>query len=302
MRIDDAHAPSRNEGPQFGFGGLGAIAGRYDAVLCDVWGVIHNGRAAFQPACEALARFRREFGPVVLISNAPVPAAQVAEVFPRVGVPADCYDAIVTSGDATRLELARRAPGPCWRLGTDEGFERDDFLFEGLPLTFASMEEARFIAAMGLPDPVHGHPDDYVDLLRPAAEAGLEMICANPDIQVRVGERLWWCAGAIARVYERLGGPVVYPGKPHPAIYQLGYGALGRLIGRPVDKRRVLAIGDGIATDIRGAMREALDSLFVGTGLYRMSPEAGFAEQATVLFQAEQVHPTWAAPRLEWAA
>jgi HAD superfamily hydrolase (TIGR01450 family) len=280
-------------------GGLSDVAPRFDALLCDVWGVIHNGRRAFRPACEALSTFRATRGPVVLISNAPVPAAQVADVFPRVGVPDDCYDVIVTSGDAARLELAARAPGPFWRLGTDEGFERDDYLFRDLPLEFSGPDEARYIACMGLPDPINGHPEDSREMLAPLAARGLPMLCANPDIQVRVGDKLWWCAGALARIYEELGGPVIYPGKPHAAIYTLAYAELKK---RGVDRQaggRVLAVGDGLLTDIRGARMQSLPSLFVGTGVYQTGAE-GFSIGAARLFSETGEAPTYALPELTW--
>jgi ribonucleotide monophosphatase NagD (HAD superfamily) len=283
---------------------LAQIAPKYDALLCDVWGVIHNGRRAFFPACAALAEFRATRGPVVLISNAPVPAAQVADVFPRVGVPMDCFDAIITSGDAARLELAARAPGPFWRLGTDEGFERDDYLFRDLPLSFAGPEEARYIACMGLPDPINGHPEDSRELLRAPAARGLPMLCANPDIQVRVGDKLWWCAGALARIYEELGGEVIYPGKPHAAIYALAFEELARRgvsrqAGAPSPKARVLAVGDGLLTDIRGARMQALPSLFVGTGVYQTGAE-GFPKGAARMFVETGETPTYALPELCW--
>ena len=247
--------------------GLRQIEGRYDAILCDVWGVIHNGRRVFEPACEALKAFRALGKPVVLISNAPVPAAQVMETFQRVGGDPAVCDAMVTSGDATRAALAERAPGPVWRLGVDEGFEHDHKLYEGLDLDFVEPEAAAFGLLIGMRDQANDHPEDYREELRPLAARGLPMICANPDIQVRVGDRLWWCAGAIAKVYEDLGGPVIYPGKPHAPIYDLAFSELARLTGAPVDRARVLAIGDGPGTDLKGAAAQGLDALYVGTGL-----------------------------------
>lgn len=244
--------------------GLSEITGSYDAILCDVWGVIHNGRKAFTDACEALVRFRAGGGKVCLITNAPVPKALVIEYFTPLGVPAEAYDDCVSSGDATREELKQRKGQVFWKLGIDSGWERDRFLYEGLDLAFGELEEANVVLCMGLRDQFNDHPSEYTDEIRPAAERGMPMICANPDIQVRVGSRLMWCAGALAEIYAELGGEVIYPGKPHPAIYDL---ALARLEEAAQDRSRILCIGDSPATDMRGARLQGFASLYVGTGL-----------------------------------
>ena len=199
-------------------GGLSAVASHYDAVLCDVWGVIHDGKRAFIAACEALQNFRKARGPVVLITNAPVPKERVVRLFPKFGVPDDSYDDVVTSGDATRNELKRVAPGPIYRIGLGE----DVSVYAGLPLQFSDDPViARVICCTSLREFPHGEPEPYRDELRRLASHRLPMICANPDLQFRHGDRLIWSAGALAAIYEQEGGAVVRPGKPDDPIYRL---------------------------------------------------------------------------------
>ena len=278
--------------------GLSEIADRYDAIFCDVWGVIHNGRSAFYPACDALAEFRKAGKPVILITNAPVQAAQVEELFPGFGVRRDCFNATASSGDAARLVINELAPGPAYRLGTDSSFERDNTLFEGSGLQFSEPDEAKFIMAMGLRDQLNDDPEDYRDELKDLAARKLTMVCANPDIQVRVGHQLIWCAGALARIYEQEGGKVIYPGKPHAAIYDLAHKHLARISGRDIPNSRILAIGDGPGTDMKGANDQGLDCLYVGTGLNQS--EANFREHTEELMQRYGVTTTYALPGLCW--
>ena len=279
--------------------GLSEIAGRYDTILCDVWGVIHNGRHAFPEACEALVRFRAGGGQVCLITNAPVPKAQVTRLFAPLGVPDAAFDDCVSSGDATRFELARRKDRKIWRLGADEGWEHDRHLYEGLDLTFAGPDEADLLLCIGLRDHANEHPEDYREELRRSVARGLPMICANPDKQVRVGGRLYWCAGALADVYEDLGGTVIYSGKPHPPIYTL---AIQRLEARPgaapLDRERILCIGDSPATDVRGANVQGFDSLYVGTGLKEHGEH--FEEEVAELLATYAEQATWAMTGLRW--
>ncbi len=259
--------------------GLAEIAPAYDALLCDVWGVVHNGREAFQPACAALARFKAERGPVILISNAPRPSTDVLPQLTALGVPDAAWSAVVTSGDATRALLAARAPGPAWPIGP----ERDAPLYAGLGLTFAGPDEAAFISCTGPVDDTTETPEDYREPLRPAAERGLVMICANPDRVVQRGDALVPCGGALADVYAELGGQVIMAGKPHAPIYDLALERAGELAGRPIARERVLAIGDGVATDLAGAAEQGIDALFIAHGIHaaemagadgRMDPRA----------------------------
>lgn len=244
--------------------GLQAIADSYDVLLCDVWGVIHNGRESFAPACEALTRFAATTGPVVLISNSPRPSADVVSQLDGLGVPRQAWTAFITSGDATRLLLAERAPGPAWAIGPDRDFP----LYDGLELQFAGPEDAAFIACTGPVDDEIEGPGDYQARFEGAVARGLEMICANPDIVVQRGDRLIYCGGALAQLYEAMGGKVTMAGKPHAPIYDLCLLEAQRLLGRPVDRRRVLCVGDGLPTDIKGANDQDLDVLFVASGIH----------------------------------
>ena len=245
--------------------GLGEIAGDYDILLCDVWGVIHNGRESWPAACEALARFNRDHGHVVLISNSPRPSSDVVAQLDRLGVPRDSWRAFVTSGDATRAELARRAPGPAWIIGPD----RDWPLYEGLGLqTAKGAEDAAFISVTGPVDDETETPEDYRERLAAGAARGLELICANPDRVVQRGDRLIYCGGSLADLYESLGGRVTMAGKPYGPIYELAVAEGQKLLGRPVNRARVLCIGDGVVTDVLGADRQALDCLFIAQGIH----------------------------------
>ena len=278
-------------------GGLAAISDQYDAILCDVWGVIHNGRYAFEEACEALVRFRDQGGAVCLITNAPVPKEQALRHFDPLGVPPEAYDDCVTSGDATREVLSQRVGEVFWRMGADEGWEHDRYLYEGLDLQFGDERNSNAVLCIGLEDQLNDHPDDYRDRLAEAADRGMEMICANPDIRVRIGDQLHWCAGALAQVFEEEGGTVIYPGKPHSPIYNLALSKLADL-GVEAAADRTLCIGDSPATDMRGALNHAFHGLYVGTGLKEHG--ANFEHEVTDLLNDYSVTAKWAMPKLTW--
>ncbi len=277
--------------------GLSDISTQYDALFCDVWGVIHNGRQAFELACDALSRFRQKGGAVILITNAPVPKKHVIDYCRPLGVTEEVFDDCVSSGDATRRVLERRQGDTFWHLGIDEGWDRDRFLWQGLDLKFVPELEANSILCMGLEDQVNDDPEDYRERLRAAVDRGCDMICANPDIKVRVGQRLVWCGGALAQIFEEEGGTVVYPGKPYQAIYDLAYEKL-TLLGRDVPDARILCIGDSPATDMRGAANMGLDGLYVGTGLTEHG--ARFEADLEHLFQTHGTTARWAMPELRW--
>ncbi len=242
--------------------GLAEVSARYDAVFCDVWGVIHNGRRVYPRAADALKRLRKAGKHVILLTNVPKPRGTIPGQLDRIGFPREAYDAIVTSGDAIRAELAARAPGPMYKIGPPS----DRSLWEGLGLEFAPLSEARFIGISGLNDD-RETPSAYTGVLHEARARDLELLSANPDIVVRVGDALVWCAGAIARDYAALGGRVVMAGKPHKPIYDLAFRELQGLADA-VDKRRILCIGDGIGTDVRGADAAGLDCLFIASGMH----------------------------------
>jgi HAD superfamily hydrolase (TIGR01459 family) len=244
--------------------GLGDIADDFDVLLCDIWGVIHDGVTADQKACAALARWTSTRGPVVLISNSPRPAPEVVAQLDDLRVPRAAWSDIVTSGDATRALLAARAPGPAFRIGPN----RDAPLYEGLGLGFSPLEDAAFIACTGPNDDEVETPEDYRDILTRAAERGLQMICANPDIVVQRGDRLIYCGGALAQLYGALGGAAIMAGKPHAPIYDLALDRARALMEGPLTMDRVLAIGDGMATDVAGANAAGLDVLFIAKGVH----------------------------------
>jgi HAD superfamily hydrolase (TIGR01459 family) len=243
---------------------LDDLFGDYDALLCDVWGVIHNGREIYPAAAVALTRARAAGKIVLLVSNVPKPRDPIPGQLDRLGFPRSAWDAVVTSGDAIRVELAARAPGPMYKIGPDG----DRMLWEGLGLARAELKEARFIAISGLNHDDIETPADYADILAVARTRDLELLCANPDIVVRVGDRLVWCAGAIARDYEAIGGRVIMSGKPFAPIYALAYRELETIAGCAIDKARILAIGDGVGTDLKGAQAQGIDCLFIASGMH----------------------------------
>ena len=238
---------------------LSDLAPRYEALLCDAWGVIHNGVELFAGAGEALCAFREQYGPVIILTNAPRPSSIIPGQLDRLGLPREAYDAVVTSGDATRTAISDRLPAPAFRIGP----EKDDPLFDGLEINFVDLESAQFIICTGLVDDQREHPDDYAPVLKKAAERDLVMICANPDIVVNWGGRIIWCAGALAEIYATLGGKVIFGGKPHAPIYELAERKVADILGRPVNREKLLAIGDGPATDIAGANRHEIDAIYV---------------------------------------
>jgi HAD superfamily hydrolase (TIGR01459 family) len=238
-----------------------ALACDYDAVLCDVWGVIHNGAAAFAEACAALEEFRRRDGTVVLISNAPRPSAGVIRMLDRLGVARSAYDRIVTSGDVTREVVARRG-GCVYHLGP----ERDRPIFADLDVHFAPIDSADYAVCTGLFDDETETPESYRRVFERMKARHLLMLCANPDLVVERGERLVYCAGALAESYGAIGGEVLYAGKPHRPIYDRALAAV--TAARPTPAARVLAIGDSVRTDLIGASALGLDCLFIAGGIH----------------------------------
>ncbi|WP_323010094.1 TIGR01459 family HAD-type hydrolase [Paracoccus sp. (in: a-proteobacteria)] len=246
---------------------LDEIALNYDVLFCDLWGCLHNGVEAFPAAVAALQGFRAKGGRVVLLTNAPRPRKYVAGQLDRMGVPRDAWDAIVSSGDAAQDAMFAGAVGRrVWAIAQpkDEGFFADipEEWRDAPPITRVTLDEAEGIVCCGLFDDLTEVPEDYRARLMLARQRGLKLLCANPDVVVDMGEKRLYCAGALAELYEDLGGESLYFGKPHPPIYDLARRRLGL-----EDNARILAIGDGIATDISGAAGEGLDALFVTGGL-----------------------------------
>lgn len=280
--------------------GLSAFAGDYDVILCDIWGVIHNGVAAFPAACAALEKARAGGARVVLVSNAPRPNPYVSIILDGLGAPRSAYDAIVTSGDVTRMLMSQHSGSRMFHLGP----ERDLPLFEGVDVTLVPLEEAQGVVCTGLFDDTVETPDDYAEMLARMGEQELPFICANPDLVVERGPRLIYCAGAIAVAYEAIGGEVAYCGKPHQPIYDLALQTATDLCGRQIDHSRVLAIGDALRTDILGASRMGLDSLFIAAGIHaqdlRADDETAPDEGALAALFEGQPRPRGVMSRLSW--
>ncbi|WP_367715791.1 TIGR01459 family HAD-type hydrolase [Nitratireductor sp. GISD-1A_MAKvit] len=242
---------------------LDQITGPYDAILCDVWGVIHNGVSVFPKACAALSRARDAGKAVVLITNSPRPHEGVEEQLGALGVPDDAWDRVVTSGDVTR-DLIRTAPRKIFHIGT----ERDKAIFDGIDVELVEDFEASGVVCTGLFDDENETLEDYAELLERLRMRDLPFICANPDIIVERGDRQVWCAGALARDYGLLGGRTLIAGKPHHPIYKAAFKAAADIMGSELEREKALAIGDGVLTDVKGADQYGVDVLFVADGIH----------------------------------
>jgi HAD superfamily hydrolase (TIGR01459 family) len=240
------------------------LARGYDAVLSDVWGVVHNGIAATAAACDALMRFRQAGGTVTLITNAPRPGAVVVHFLDKVGVPHSAYDGIVSSGDVTRSVMAERPGKSVFHIGP----ERDLPIFDGLSLDFVPLERADYVVCTGLRNDEVETPETYRAELGELRRRKMFMLCGNPDLVVERGDKLVYCAGAIADLYRSLGGEVFYAGKPHRPIYDLAMARIAKLRGTAPPLNRVLAIGDSVRTDLKGATDYGIDCLFVTAGIH----------------------------------
>ncbi len=260
--------------------GLAELAGRYDIILCDVWGVVHNGAAAFAPALDALSRFRARGGAVALITNSPAPSRIVQAQLDSFGAPRAAYDAIVSSGDVTVSLLIERAGQSLFHIGAaaETGLFDEVAAVLGEAPRLAGIEDADFVLCTGFIDFWHEKPADYDARLKRIYERGLDFICANPDLVVEVDGVLSYCAGAIAERYQRLGGKVIQAGKPYAPIYDRALARAAAARGAPADRSRVLAIGDAMRTDISGAAAQGFDSLFVTSGIHRDELHAGASD------------------------
>jgi HAD superfamily hydrolase (TIGR01459 family) len=274
------------------------ISEHYSAVFCDLWGCVHNGIKPFPEAAAALQAFRAKGGTVIMVTNSPRPRASVADQLDSMGLPRDCWDDIATSGDSARAAMFRGVVGEkVYFIGQ----EHDQSFFKPLnvidaPVTIAQvpLDQAEGIVCCGPVDPTNSP-----SIMRPeflyAKQKGLKLLCANPDIVVDRGERREWCAGALAALYTEMGGESLYFGKPHPPIYDLARRRLAAL--RPnVSDNRILAIGDGIITDVTGAMGEDLDCLFISGGLAKTETKTDTQPDASALeayLKGEMVNPSY---------
>lgn len=279
---------------------LSDVASCYDALFVDLWGCVHNGVTAFPDAVAALKAYRAGGGAVVLVTNAPRPRDDVARQIAGMGVPEDAWDSIATSGDSARVAMFQGAIGQkVWFMGsaaTDTSFfEPPKVLGAPVEISRVPLEEAEGIACCGPFDPQADPAVNRPEFLY-AKQKGLKLLCANPDIVVDRGEAREWCAGALARLYTEMGGESLYFGKPHPPIYDLARRRLAEL-GRGVADTRVLAIGDGIQTDVAGAMGEDIDSLFITGGLAAAQTKTSQQPEPDALrdfLEKEKSSPTYA--------
>ncbi len=283
---------------------LSEISEPYKALFVDLWGCVHNGLTAFPEAVAALRAYRAAGGTVVLVTNSPKPRAGVEAQLGQFNVPRDCWDTIATSGDSARSAMARGAVGQkVWFMGEwarDEGFFQPIKLIDDpVRVELVGLKEAEGIVCCGPFDPL-ADPDVNRPEFLYAKQKGLKLLCANPDIVVDRGEVREWCAGALARLYTEMGGESLYFGKPHPPIYDLARRRLAE-IDRLVDDAHILAIGDGAITDIRGAMGEDIDSLFISGGLAAIETETRVDPEPKALntyLQKENISPKFAIGRL----
>ena len=278
---------------------LSELSTAYNAVICDVWGVLHNGETPFAGADEALLAFRQAGGKVLLLSNAPRPAATVHARLDEIGVRDDAYDGILTSGDAARSLLEERGAlgQTCFHLGPD----KDADLIAGIDIEFCDMSAADFILFSGLYDDSVETPDDYKHAIATWLALGKQLICANPDRLVQVGDKVIYCSGAVAEVYENSGGEVIWLGKPYPAVYQRAQSILAQMLGVDTADVRALAIGDGPKTDMPGAANAGIDALFITGGLAgAMGRAMETPEEIAKVLAEENTYAAFAQRHLAW--
>ncbi len=248
---------------------LSEVAPQYDALFVDLWGCIHDGLQPFQSAVAAMQSYRAQGGKVIYVTNAPRHRVSVARQLEQIGVAADSYDDIATSGDSARFAMFLGAVGSdVYFIGQPHDLNFFDPLHiveDPVEIRQVPLDQAEGIVCCGPLDPL-ADPDVMRPEFLVARERGMKLLCANPDIVVDRGESREWCAGALAQLYTEMGGESLYFGKPHPPIYDLARRRLGAL-GQMIPDERILCIGDGVLTDVRGAMGEDLDALFISGGL-----------------------------------
>jgi len=278
----------------------GDLIARYDVLFCDVWGVLHNGVVAYPKACEALNTFRANGGAVILVSNAPVPKHRVADMLRVRKVPDEAWDDIVSSGDLALAHVAARGYKRLYCIGP---LDRDAALFTALQARSVPLGEAEAIICTGLNDDRNELPEDYRPLLDEALAANLPFVCANPDFVVDVGGTLYYCAGAIADLYARMGGTIFWAGKPYLNAYETAHARAEALRGANVTKPKILVIGDAIRTDLKGAQTYGCDALFIAGGIHRhetMKDGILSASKLEALFTPGTPPAIAAMPELAW--
>lgn len=238
------------------------------AWICDIWGVIHDGVAAYPPAVAACVRFREAGGRIIFLTNAPRPREGVIAQLNGLGVPSSAYDAVLTSGDVTREILRTWQAIPTVHIGP----ARDLTLFHGLDVPLTDAGRAERILCSGLYDDTTETPENYREVLSALAARGVEMLCANPDVKVDRGGKIIYCAGAVAQAYAALGGVVSYAGKPYAPVYDTAMKMLAEWLGGDVSRAEVTAIGDGIHTDIPGGLLAGLRTVYVASAIHLDGP------------------------------
>jgi HAD superfamily hydrolase (TIGR01459 family) len=278
------------------------VSNRYDAVLCDLWGCLHNGVRPFADAVAALQRYRAQGGFVVLLTNAPRPSSDVRRQLNRIGVAQDAYDVVVSSGDASQAAMVAGLVG---RRVYHLGPEKDGCFFTDMArdldpksISRVPLNAAEGIVCTGLFDDQSEVPEDYRATLLYASAKGMKLLCTNPDMEVDFGDKRFFCAGILAALYTEMGGESLYFGKPHPPIYILARQRISEVRSVPDD--RILCIGDGIRTDILGGLGEGMDTLFISSGLaaglFGPDPDRPEAPRLAAYFEDQKISPTFAMP------
>ncbi len=290
--------------------GLSIIAHDYDVILCDIWGVVHNGRAHYAKACAALSAFRAQGGTVILVTNAPRPYPPILEQLARLGAPDSAYDAIVTSGDVTLSFIVERGEAPLYHIGPERDLAFFDILKDrfGINPPRVDLESASYVVCTGLFHDEHETPEDYRTSFTTMLRRKLDFISANPDLVVHVGDHELYCAGALAQSYEQMGGRVYQAGKPFAPIYERALKLAADHRKAAIDRRRVLAIGDAMRTDIRGAHDQNFQSIFISQGIHRAQlhpnskAQLGPMDQKAYaeLTQSAGIVPDFIMPELSW--
>jgi HAD superfamily hydrolase (TIGR01459 family) len=275
------------------------IAAQYDLIICDVWGVLHNGLEAFPPAYQALQAAREAGKTVILLSNAPRPHQHIMAQLDKMQVPRNAYDAVVTSGDITQELMRERAGQPVYHLGP----KRDLAVFAGLDAPLAALEQADYVLCTGLVHDMTETPQEYLPLLVTMKARNLEMLCANPDLVVERGDLLCYCAGALAELYTEMGGTALLLGKPFEIAYRFACAAALRVAGAVPEKNRIVSIGDAIRTDVRGAKQFDIATLFIGNGIHAadVMQQDRLDPARLERFLSEQQHrPDYVSEALNW--
>lgn len=276
--------------------GFAVIADGFDLCLCDIWGVVHNGVAAHEEACDALVAMRRQGISVVLVTNAPRPRHAILKQLAQLGVPDEAFDAVVTSGDVCRALIEQRGTEPMYMLGPD----RDLPLIKGLASPRVTPDAASYVLCTGFFDDENETVETYAALLDDFAKRGLILICANPDLVVDRGGKIVPCAGSLALAYEQIGGQAIYAGKPHRPIYEMALELAEAKRGAPIARDRICAVGDAIRTDIAGADGFGATSVMVLAGIHAQDLVAQSWGERHDWFSRQSYRPDYAMPHLVW--